>query len=70
MKLGKEINDLMAGGELRQGNSVSEIMLPDKMMTHLNILGALMKDRIVGNLDHTLIVTKEWHDVVGVKTVH
>lgn len=38
-------------------NYVSKIMLLDEMIVHIDMLGALVEDMVLGNLNSTLIIT-------------
>lgn len=46
MRLDKKINDLKVGEDERLGNRVSEIAFSDKMTIHLNMIDALIEDRL------------------------
>jgi hypothetical protein len=43
-------------------------MVTDEVVADLNVLGLVVLNRIMGNLDGTLIVTQEWH-LVEVNTI-
>jgi hypothetical protein len=43
-------------------------MVPDEMVADLDVLGLVVLNRIMSNLDGTLIVTQEWH-LVKVYTI-
>jgi hypothetical protein len=43
-------------------------MVPDEMVGDLDVLGLVVLNRIMSNLDGTLIVTQEWH-IVKVNTI-
>lgn len=41
---------------------MDKAVLPDKMTVHLNVLGVLIKDQVVSNPNHTLVVIVEWRE--------
>jgi hypothetical protein len=43
-------------------------MVPDEMVADLNVLGLVVLNRIMSNLDGNIIVTQEWH-LVKVNTI-
>jgi hypothetical protein len=43
-------------------------MVPDEVVADLDVLGLVVLNRIMSNLDGTLIVTQEWH-LVKVNTI-
>jgi hypothetical protein len=57
MRLGKEICNLQGRRNKRQGNGVMLEMMKSKMTIDLNVLSSLMKNRVVNNLNRTLVVT-------------
>jgi hypothetical protein len=46
---------------LRKVNITSIDVVPDKVMSDLNVLRLVVLNRIMSNLDGTLIVTQEWN---------
>lgn len=54
----KEVRQLILNSNMCKINSFGN-MLTDEMAVHFNMIGSLMKDRIVGNSDNTCIITKE-----------
>jgi len=57
MRLGKEICNLQGRRNKRQSNGVMLEMMTSKMTINLNVLSSLMKNRVVSNLNRTLVVT-------------
>jgi hypothetical protein len=57
MRPGKEICNLQGRRNKRQGNGVILEMMTSKMTIDLKVLSLLMKNRIVSNLNRTLVVT-------------
>jgi hypothetical protein len=57
MRLGKEICNLQGRRNKRQSNDVMLEMMTSKMAIDLNVLSSLMKNRVVSNLNRTLVVT-------------
>jgi hypothetical protein len=57
MRLGKEICNLQERRNKRQSNDVMLEMMTSKMTIDLNVLSSLMKNRVVNNLNRTLVVT-------------
>ena len=57
MRLGKEICNLQGRRNKRQSNGVILEMMASKMTIDLNVLSLLMKNRVVSNLNRTLVVT-------------
>jgi hypothetical protein len=51
------IGKLVIGANIREINISSVYMIPDEMMTNLNILHLVVLNRVVGNLDCTFIIT-------------
>jgi hypothetical protein len=56
MRLGKEIC-MQGRRNKRQSNGVILEMMASKMTIDLNVLSLLMKNRVVSNLNRTLVVT-------------
>jgi hypothetical protein len=57
MRLGIEIYNLQGRRNKRQSNGVMLEMMTSKMTIDLKVLSSLMKNRVVSNLNRTLIVT-------------
>jgi len=57
MRLVKEIYNLHGKRNERQNNGVMLEMMTSKMIIDLNVLSSLMKNRVVSNLNRTLVVT-------------
>jgi len=57
MRLGKEICNLQGRRNKRQSNGAMLEMITSKMTIDLNVLSSLMKNRVVSNLNGTLVVT-------------
>jgi hypothetical protein len=57
MQLGKEICNLQRRRNKRQSNGVMLEMMTSKMTIDLNVLSSFMKNRVVSNLNRTLVVT-------------
>jgi len=57
MHLGKEICNLQGRRNKRQSNDAMFEMIMSKMTINLNVLSALMKNRVMSNLNRTLVVT-------------
>jgi len=57
MRLGKEICNLQGRRNKRQSNGAMFEMMTSKMTIDLNVLSALMKNRVMSNLNRTLVVT-------------
>jgi len=57
MRPGKEICNLQGRRNKRQGNGAILEMMTSKMTIDLKVLSLLMKNRIVSNLNRTLVVT-------------
>jgi hypothetical protein len=57
MGLGIEIYNLQGRRNKRQSNGVMLEMMTSKMTIDLKVLSSLMKNRVVSNLNRTLIVT-------------
>jgi len=57
MRLGKEICNLQGRRNKRQSNGAMLEMMTSKMTIDLNVLSSLMKNRVVSNLNRTLVVT-------------
>jgi hypothetical protein len=57
MRLVKEICNLHGRRNERQNNGVMLEMITSKMIIDLNVLSSLMKNRVVNNLNRTLVVT-------------
>jgi len=57
MRLGKEIYNLHGRKNKRQSNGVMLEMMMNKMTIDLNMLSLFMKNRVVSNLNRTLVVT-------------
>jgi len=57
MRLGKEICNLQGRRNKRQSNGAMFEMIKSKMTIDLNVLSALMKNRVMNNLNRTLVVT-------------
>jgi hypothetical protein len=57
MRLGKEISNLQGKRNKRQSNGVILEMMTSKMTIDLNVFSSLMKNRVVSNLNITLVVT-------------
>jgi len=56
MRLGKEICNLQGRRNKRQSNCAMFEMMTSKMTIDLNVLSALMKNRVMSNLNRTLVV--------------
>jgi hypothetical protein len=57
MRLGKEIYNLQGRRNKRQSNGAMFEMMTSKMTIDLNVLSSLMKNRVMSNLNRTLVVT-------------
>jgi len=57
MHLGKEICNLQGRRNKRQSNGAMLEMMMSKMTINLNVLSSFMKNRVVSNLNRTLVVT-------------
>jgi hypothetical protein len=57
MRLGKEISNLQGRRNKRQNNGAMLEMMTSKMTINLNVLSSLIKNRVVSNLNGTLVVT-------------
>jgi hypothetical protein len=57
IRLGKEICNLQERRNKRQSNGAMLEMMTSKMTIDLNVLSSLMKNRVVSNLNGTLVVT-------------
>jgi hypothetical protein len=57
MRLSKEIYNLQGRRNKRQSNGVMLEMMTSKMTIDLNVLSSLMKNRVVSNLNRTLVIT-------------
>ena len=57
MRLGKEICNLQGRRNKRQSNGVMFEMMTSKITIDLNVLSALMKNRVMSNLNRTLVAT-------------
>ena len=57
MRLDKEICNLQGRRNKRQSNGAMLEMMTSKMTIDLNVLSSLMKNRVVSNLNRTLVVT-------------
>jgi len=57
MRLGKEICNLQGRRNKRQSNGAMFEMMTSKMTIDLNVLSSLMKNRVMSNLNRTLVVT-------------
>jgi hypothetical protein len=56
MQLGKEICNLQRRRNKRQSNGVMLEIMTSKMTIDLNVLSSFMKNRVVSNLNRTLVV--------------
>jgi len=57
MRLGKEICNLQEKINKKQSNGVMLEMMTSKMTIDLNVLSSLIKNRVVSNLNRTIVVT-------------
>jgi hypothetical protein len=57
MRLGKKICNLQGRRNKRQNNGAMIKMMTSNMTIDLNVLSSLMKNRVVSNLNRTLVVT-------------
>jgi hypothetical protein len=57
MRLGKEICNLQGRRNKRQSNGAMFEKMTNKMTIDLNVLSAFMKNRVMSNLNRTLVVT-------------
>jgi hypothetical protein len=57
MRLGKEICNLQGRRYKMQSNGAMLEMMMSKMTIDFNVLSSLMKNRVVSNLNRTLVVT-------------
>jgi hypothetical protein len=57
MRLGKEIYNMQGRRNKKQSNGVMLEMMTSKMTIVLNVLSSLMKNRVVSNLNRTLVFT-------------
>jgi len=57
MRLDKVIYNMQRRRNKRQSNGVMLEMMTSKMTLDLNVLSSFMKNRVVSNLNRTLIVT-------------
>jgi len=57
MQLGKEIRNPQRRRNKRQSNGVMLEMMTSKMTIDFNVLSSIMRNRVVSNLNRTLIVT-------------
>ena len=57
MSFGEEVGGLISRGNKEKTNMATGNMLSYEVAINLNILGAIMEDIIMGNLNSTLIVT-------------
>jgi len=57
MLLGKEIYNLQGRMNNGQSNSVMLEIMTSKMTIDLNVFSSLMKNRVVSNMNRTLVVT-------------
>jgi len=57
MRLGKEICNLQEKINKKQSNGVMLEMMTSKMTIDLNVLSSLMKNRVVSNLNRTIVFT-------------
>ena len=55
--LREDIGKLILGGHIREINIALLNMIPNEVMTNLNMLRLGMKNRVVGDLDFTFIIT-------------
>ena len=58
MRFGKEIYNLQRRRNKRQRNSVMLEIMTSKITIDLNVFSVLMKNRVVNNLNRTLIVER------------
>ena len=56
MQLGKEICNLQRRRNKRKSNGVMLEIMTSKMTIDLNVLSSFMKNRVVSNLNRTLVV--------------
>jgi len=57
MRLGKEICNLQERRNKKQSNGAMLDMITSKMTIDLNVLSSLLKNRVMSNLNRTLVVT-------------
>jgi archaellum biogenesis ATPase FlaH len=57
MRFGKEICNLQRRKNKRQSNGVMFEMMASKIIIDLNVLSLFMKNRVMSNLNKTLVVT-------------
>jgi hypothetical protein len=67
-RLCENVGELVLCTYIRQVNLTSVEMVTDKVVADLDVLGLVMLNRIMSDLDGTLIVTLEWH-LVEVNTI-
>ena len=59
--LGEDIGKLIFGAHTLNANVPFLLMISNEMMADIYVLCSCMLNRIVGQLDCTLIVTQQWH---------
>jgi hypothetical protein len=59
--LGEYIGELIIGAHIREINITTCHVLSYEMMPDLNMLGLVVLNRVVGNLDGTFVVAQERH---------
>ena len=66
--LGKYVSSLMFGGNVRKSNLLTNKCFMNGMTIHLNMLGALMENRIGNNLNSTGVINiKSWSKLWNTK---
>ena len=59
--LGEDIGKLIFGAHTLNANVPILLMISNEMVANINVFYSCMLNRIVGELDCTLIVTQQWH---------
>ena len=69
MSLGEDVGYLISRGNKDKTNSATSNMLSHKVTINLNMLGAIMEDIIVRNLNGTLIIIIK-NNSIGMRSTH
>jgi len=69
--LGKDVSSLMFGGNVRKSNLLTNKCFTNGMTIHLNMLGALMKNKIGSNLNSTGVISikRSWSKLWNTKFI-
>jgi len=64
-RLSEYVSQLICGCDVRKRNKAFMKLLPDKVTVQLNMFGAFVEDRILGNVDGCQAVTLDWYGQDG-----